>query len=101
MKFRKRPIEVQAVQWTGDNLAEVGHLTGSNNFQPINDLGRGPNDPAWATAEVYDRLHDKWIPLRTGDWVVRGVRGECWPVEQAVFAETYEPVGEVVAVGDK
>lgn len=39
---------------------------------------------------VFDELHDTWVKLKRGDWIVRGIRGEFYPVEEAVFAETYE-----------
>ncbi len=90
-KYRKKPVEVDAVQWTGDNEDEVFDLTGCAVFGAITAATRTATaDPAF-TAEVYDGLHDTWIPLRTGDWVVRGTRGEFWPVRGDIFAETYEP----------
>lgn len=39
------------------------------------------------TAEVYDFLHSRWIPLRTGDVVMKGPKGECYPCAQVVFNE--------------
>lgn len=41
-------------------------------------------------AQVYDFLHSRWIPLRTGDYVMKGVRGECYPCEKTVFEDTYD-----------
>lgn len=49
------------------------------------------------TAEVYDRLHDSWIGLRTGDTVLRGTRGEHYPIAQATLAETYDTVADADA----
>lgn len=39
------------------------------------------------TAEVYDFLHSRWIPLRTGDFVLKGPKGECYPCRREVFNE--------------
>lgn len=39
------------------------------------------------TAEVYDFLHSRWIPLRTGDVVMKGAKGECYPCAKDVFSE--------------
>lgn len=41
------------------------------------------------TAEVYDYLHVRWIPLKTGWYVMKGVDGECYPCAASVFARSY------------
>jgi len=43
---------------------------------------------------VFDYLHGRWIPLWAGDFVAAGPKGEHYPVEAAVHAETYEKVTE-------
>lgn len=65
VQLRKRPVDVQAVRWTGDNEAE---LTGS----------------------VFDDLHSTWVGVKTGQWIIRGVKGEFYPCDPEVLAETYE-----------
>lgn len=42
------------------------------------------------TAEVYDVKHSRWIPLRTGDYVLRALTGECWPMAADVFDGTQD-----------
>lgn len=83
-KFRKKPVTIEAVQWTGDNEAELAAFAGAN-FETVTD------SPEW-TGRVYDALHDSWIGARTGDWIVRSVRGENYPVHQDVLDELYDPV---------
>lgn len=87
MRYRKRPVEVQAVRWLGSNLAEVLALV---DFDAL---------PA-------DDVHVKCPPLGTlaiptlegtmtaqlGDWVIRGVKGELYPCKPDIFEVTYEPV---------
>ena len=64
MRFRTRSQEVEAVQWTGDNLEEVRAFIGE---------GRDfSNDPL-------------------GDWIIKGVQGEFYPCKPDIFALTYEP----------
>lgn len=86
IRFRKRPIEVTAVQWTGSNLAEMNEFTGGL-FLVITSVTD-------FTAQVYDVLHGTWVDLKTGHWVVKGVRGEFYPIDGDVLAETYERVQE-------
>jgi hypothetical protein len=46
---------------------------------------------------VFDVLHESWVGVKTGQWVIRGVAGEFYPIDEAVLAETYEPVADVQA----
>lgn len=79
--FRKKPVEVQAMQWTGENSAEAYSFT------------RGQFDSEKAgVAQVYDFLHDTWVWLDAGDWIIQGIQGEFYPCKQDIFAETYERV---------
>lgn len=88
-RFRKRPIEVEAVQWTGDNEAELGAFT-DDQFETVDPENRG-DDPD-QTATVFDTLHSTWVRVYTGQWVIKGVKGEFYPIAEAVLAETYDPV---------
>lgn len=82
-KFRKKPVVVGAVQFSGTNHAEVFA------FCPIarNDA----DDPE----SVSNRL---WIPTlegghvaSPGDWIIKGVKGEFYPCKPDIFDATYEP----------
>lgn len=92
-RYRKRPIVVDAIQWTGDNLWEVQEFAGGGtyfwNLDPV-DAGDDPE----MTAEVYDKLHSTWVGVYTGQWIIRGIQGELYPCADDVFAETYEEVAE-------
>lgn len=92
-RFRKKPVEVDAVQWTGTNAQEVNLFArGGAGFDVLSDEDRGNcNDPQ-ATAMVYDVLHSTWVLVRTGDYIIRGIQGELYPCRTDVFEATYEPV---------
>ncbi len=91
MRFRKRPLVIEAVQWTGNNAellqawsAPITILPASN--RPglgealiIGTLEDGPNCEAVHIAD----------PL---DWIIRGIKGEFYPCKPDVFAATYEQV---------
>jgi len=87
--FRKKPITIAAVQWTGDNVAELVEFTRLK-FETINPLDRAEKPDV--TAQVYDELHSTWVGVKTGQWVLRGVRGEFYPCDADVLAETYDEV---------
>lgn len=90
-RFRKRPVEVEAVQWTGDNEAELVAFAGDL-FRAVDPEDRG-DDPD-QTAAVMDTLHNTWVRVYDGQWIVKGVKGEFYPCAGDVFAETYEPAPE-------
>lgn len=92
MKFRKKPVEIDAVQWTGDNAAEVYAFTGESNFAPITDGFHHESEDPDITATVFDVLHSTWVGVKTGQWIIRGVRGETYPCDESMFADTYEQV---------
>ncbi|WP_050503068.1 hypothetical protein [Streptomyces monomycini] len=81
--YRKKPIEITAMQWTED----VPHrelITFTNGLVQLNDVDH--------EFRVYDRLHDTWVAFTYGDWIIQGVQGEYYPCAPAVFAASYEPV---------
>lgn len=91
-KFRKRPVEVEAVRWTGDNEAELSAFAGSC-FEAVDPEDR--DDDPDMTGSIYDKLHSTWVKVYTGQWVIKGIRGEFYPIDEMVLAETYDQVSEV------
>jgi hypothetical protein len=90
VRRRKLPVEVDTIQWLGDNLDDLIDFTGGG-FSRVD-----PDDGSYApdvTAEVYDELHDSWIGVKTGQHIVRGVKRELYPIAEDVLAETYEEIG--------
>ncbi|MGW1497549.1 hypothetical protein ACWCQW_02975 [Streptomyces mirabilis] len=88
---RKKPVEVDTIQWTGDNEAAVQAFAGgASNFYALDAEDRENSDDPEATASVFDKLHSTWILVYTGQHIVRGVKGEYYPIAEGVLAETYE-----------
>lgn len=87
MKYRKKPVVIEAVQWTGSNIVELAGFAGVNfaDVQP-EDRGEDPDQ----TAAVWDKLHNVWVPVYDGCWIIRGVKGEFYPCKPDVFEQTYE-----------
>lgn len=80
MKYRKKPVVIEAIRFTGDNWADV------ERFAP----GHVIEEFAGSPCEVYDNLHDTWVAFDKGDWIIKGVKGEFYPCVDTVFQETYE-----------
>lgn len=80
--FITKPTVRQAVQWTGENFDEIETFTG------------GLFEADDTEAFVFDQLHTTWVRVYLGQWVVKGSKGEFWPVDREVFAETYRSYAE-------
>lgn len=86
MRFRKKPVIVEAIRWTGPDddpgLADFipGNLWCHNSF----------GEPCIKTLESGLGFHI----VSPGDWIIKGVKGEFYPCKPDIFAATYEPVEE-------
>ena len=91
MKYRKKPVVVDAVQWTGYNLAEVRCFAGG--AAEINIY-----DAAWYAGVAPPHVDIVICTLEgnmkasIGDYIIKGVHGELYPCKPDIFEETYEPV---------
>ena len=86
-KFRKKPVEIEAVQFTGEpaNFDEVCRfLEGQQHGHHEADYG----------PDAHILIHTLEGDMRAdvGDWIIRGVKGEFYPCKPDIFEATYEPV---------
>jgi hypothetical protein len=79
-KYRKKPVVIEAMQFTGSNDVDIWSWVGPD-------------------CEGID-IRDGWVNIytlegtitgRTGDWIIRGVKGEFYPIQDEIFRMTYEP----------
>ena len=81
--YRKRPVEIEAIQWTGDNYAEI--LDFAKDTQSVQHSPEKPTALRIITLEgvMTADLHD---------WIIRGIKGEFYPCKPDIFDKTYERV---------
>lgn len=89
-RFRKRPIEIEAIRFDGTNHDDI-HTFTEGRFWAVDPRDRG-DDPD-IVAQVFDVLHSTWVGVKVGNWIARGIRGEFYPIDDGVLADTYEAVG--------
>ncbi len=75
MRYRKKPVMVEAVQWDGMNLDEIKEFVGDS------------LDEAHMTIHTLEGDHHTSV----GDYIIKGVHGEFYPCKPDIFAKTYEP----------
>jgi hypothetical protein len=87
-RYRKKPVEIDAIQMTGGNTVAVVTFIGE-----AGGRYRTVTHPTDATQdEVYIQTLEGEMRAVDGDWIIRGVQGELYPCKPAIFAATYEPV---------
>jgi hypothetical protein len=96
IKYRKKPVIVEAVQLSDKNIFEVVSFI----------EGKKPDIKSNMAADKWDSyergvLANKRILIETlegdmfasmGDYVIKGVQGEFYPCKPDIFAATYEAV---------
>lgn len=82
-EFRKKPVVITAIQWTGDNVNAIWDAFGAECI-----YGPTETNPDWL---LIDTLEGR-VRASLGDWVIRGVAGEVYPCRSDIFEATYEPV---------
>jgi hypothetical protein len=83
MKFRKKPVVIEAVRWDGNKLAMMRFLGDERN----GTVRPGIN----TTDDLIVRTLEGDMRCTLGDWLIRGVKGELYPCKPDIFAATYEP----------
>lgn len=82
-KFRKKPVVIEAVQFTDENPNEAFYFISCNKSPGFNSDG------------------SKYIMIQTlegdmkadiGDWIIKGVNGEFYPCKPDIFEKTYEQI---------
>lgn len=87
-KYRKKPVVIEAMQWTKDTHKEVIAWLASGNA--YNGLTPKPGGALHEYVMGVQTL-EGGIFASDGDWIVRGVQGEFYPVKPDIFEATYEP----------
>ena len=84
MKYRKRPVEIEAIKWDGkiSTLSVIEEWIGDG---PQADFTRA--DPTLTIPTLEGDMLASF-----GDWIIRGVMGEGYPCKPDIFEMTYEPV---------
>lgn len=122
MKFRKKPVVIEAHLWmeNGDHPMDYAEdRSGFANGELVQFSGdhcktnhweggvvrfyRRPDDPGTRECQHCGNImhHHGWIDtlegghiVCPGDWIITGVRGERYPIKASIFEETYEAVTE-------
>lgn len=95
MKFRKKPVVIDAIQLTNTNIKEV--------YEFVHN--KSPKISGWEQYEISvvimgmdittleDGVDNRAKHVASiGDWIIKGVQGEFYPCKPEIFELTYEEV---------
>ena len=80
-RYRKKPIVIEAIQYTGQ-LRELEDFMGDG----------GEHEGNWVLTEDLDlviRTLEGNMIANKGDWIIKGVAGEFYPVQPDIFKRLY------------
>ena len=94
MKYRKKPIVIEAFCFDGDLIASHGgyyvpdwaaeaHQRGELYYDSFED---GP------PCDLFIKTLEGHMHVQVGDYVIQGVKGEIYPCKPDIFEATYEKV---------
>jgi hypothetical protein len=80
MKYRKKPVVIEAVQWTGGNPDALTRFVGQ--------------DLHWSDEgePLVDTLEGDALTAAVDDYIIKGIQGEFYPCKPDIFEQTYERV---------
>ena len=97
MKYRKKPVVIEAFQYDGDLKGSDGkYYVPEWMVKAIEDgtayyASENPGEPP---TELYIATLEGHHHASVGDYVIRGMNGELYPCKPDIFEKTYEEVKE-------
>lgn len=87
MRFRKKPVEIEAMPLDGNTVAVAQWMTENGcTFR----ADTHPND---STQDVlYIPTLEGEMRADPGDYIIRGVQGEFYPCKPDIFEQTYDRI---------
>ncbi len=82
-KYRKKPVVVEAIQWTGENFEELADFVGES-------ARRAKYDESDISIKIYTL--EGTMTASPGDYIIKGIKGEFYPCKPDIFNATYEKV---------
>lgn len=94
-KYRKKPVVVEAIQWTGSNLEEIRNFVGSDLIEEYVELFDIKRTLKEMLVDIAIDTLEGTMRVDYGDYIIKGVKGEFYPCKPDIFLATYEEVAEV------
>ena len=88
MKYRKKPVVIDAERLTADNVRDVA------DWIHIHTYATDGREVSTLPDAVLIETLEGTMRADIGDYVIRGVQGEFYPCKPDIFDATYEPADD-------
>ena len=78
-RYKTKPCEIEAMQWTGRNDKEILDFVKNKHFVSFD-------------GDLYLITLEGEMKASIGDYIIRGLRGEFYPCKPDVFVKKYEEI---------
>ena len=86
MKYRKKPVEIEAIQFRRNEFEDIDKFTNGKAFNFRTE--RHMNGKSYCEIKTLEGI----ITAAEGDYIIKGVNGDFYTCEPDIFEETYELV---------
>lgn len=90
MKFRKKPVVIEAFQLGIDNMPDWFTDAVAKNDIILHGQSAGFYHVHDTNADI--KTLEGWHHANYGDYVIQGIKGEIYPCKPDIFEKTYEAV---------
>lgn len=90
MKYKKKPVIIDAIIWEGNNIHEVKSFAGDY-CEIHKNVEQNTFEVILKTLESNDKLNTRHH-ASVGDYIIKGVQGEFYACKPDIFLQTYEQV---------
>jgi len=80
MKYKTKPVEIEAVKWTGQNVNEV-----------VEFAQGGTRKILFQEDGMFIETLEGKMKADEGDYIIRGLKGEYYPCKPDIFEMKYSP----------
>ena len=87
-KYVKKPVVIEAVQWTGENYDECMNFMGQDCGNKL--AYEDHQEHCINTGEIQIDTLEGRLTASKNDWIIKGVKGEFYPCKPDIFGLTYD-----------
>jgi hypothetical protein len=81
--YQKKPVQVEALQWTGKNRREIFDFCTQSYFNTDFETGN---------LKLLVQTLEGNMEASVGDYIIKGIQGEFYPCKPDIFLLTYDEV---------
>ena len=82
--YQKKPVLIEAIQYTGDNFDEIKEFVGDSYYENV--------DEHHLTLNIGIKTLEGDMAISLFDYVIKGVNGEFYPCKSDIFKKTYDEI---------